>query len=154
MLIGHPDSKPKAGKGAAKCTAGGRMGNHTFFLMLMAVRAYQANYQPKLEALGLGLSLIESRSLLVLSDQSGLDAEGLVVHVNSPITEVLEALANLHDQGLIVPSGDGYALTDGGQAKANQCWNLAEAHAVEAFKSFSDERVDNFRTALRQLIEQ
>ena len=152
MLISHPGSKPKTDGDAVKGTAGGRMGNHTFFLMLMAVRAYQASYQPKLETLG--FSLIESRSLLVLSDQTGLDAEGLVVHVNSPITEVHEALGNLTEQGLIVSSGDGYALTDGGQAKADQVWNLADAHAVEAFKNISGERVDNFRAVLRQLIGQ
>ena len=152
MLIGHPGSRPKSDDHAVQGTTGQRMRNHTFFLMMMAVRAYQSRYQPKLEALD--LSLIESRSLLVLSDQPGLDAEGLVVHVNSPITEVVEALANLEEQGFVLPANGGFALTASGQEKADQCWNLSDAHAVEAFKEFGDERVADFRNVLRQLIDQ
>ncbi len=152
MLISHPGSKSKSDDQATQGTTGQRMRNHTFFLMMMAVRAYQTRYQPKLEALD--LSLIESRSLLVLSDQPGLDAEGLVVHVNSPITEVIEALANLQEQGFIVALDGGYALTEAGQEKADQCWNLSDAHAIEAFKSFSDERVGDFRDVLRNIIDQ
>ena len=75
------------------------------------------------------------------------------MHVNAPIPEVREALVNLTEQGLIVPSGNRYVLTDDGQAKATQCWNLTDEHAVEAFNGFSEEQVENFRTVLRGLIE-
>ncbi len=151
MVFSHPGSASNAEEGPAHGATAGRISNHSFFLMLSAVRSYQAKYRPKLETLG--LRLIEARSLLVLSDQSGLDANGLVMHVNAPITEVHEALENLIAQQLIVPSGDSYRLTDDGRAMATQCWNLADAHAVEAFKEFSDEQVANFRTVLRGLIE-
>jgi len=132
-------------------TAGGRMGNHPFFLMLMALRAYQARYRPKLETLG--LRLIEARSLLVLSDYPGLDADGSVEHVNAPITEVQEALSNLIAQNLITPNAASYDITAEGKAKAAECWKLADDHAVEAFSDFSDEQVENFQAVLRGLIE-
>lgn len=150
MIFSHPGSTPKADEGAVNGTSGGRMGNHGFFLMLQAVRAYQDRYQPKLETLG--LSLVESRTLLVMNDLSGLNAEQLGVHVNSPLQEIDEALANLSVRGMVAASGDGYTLTDDGQTKANQCWDLADAHAVETFKNFSDEKVDNFKDVLREVI--
>lgn len=152
MLIGHPGSKSRADDPAVQDSAGERMRNHSFFLMMMAVRAYQTRYQPKLEALN--LNLIESRSLLVLSDHPGLEAEELVIQVNSPITEVNEALASLVEQGFIAPATRGYALTPAGQEKADQCWNLSDAHAIEAFKDFSDEQIADFRHVLRTLIGQ
>lgn len=152
MAVNHPGSSSDAPQYTNKSTVGGRVGNHTFFQMLMALRAYQANYQPKLEALD--ISLIESRSLLMLNDQPGLSAEQLVAHVNAPITEVDVALVNLDNRGLVTRSGDGYAVTHDGQAKANQCWGVAEAHATEAFNGLSDEQIDTFRAVLRHLIDQ
>lgn len=151
-VISHPGSTPKTDDADDVGSPGGRMANHSFFLMRKAVRAYQASYQPKLEALG--LNLIEARSLLVLHDHPDVTAEGLVVHAYSPITEVSEALNSLIDQGFISSKGKSYALTDAGQAKSEQCWNLADDHAIEAFKNMSDQQVDNFRSVLRQLIEQ
>ena len=150
MVVNHPGSAPKAQAGVESGVAGKRTGNHSFFLMLMAVRAYQDKYAPKLETLG--LRLIESRCLLLLSDRPNLDADGLVMHVNAPISEVGEALGNLTEQGLIVQNGNHYTLTDDGQAKATQCWNIADEHAVEAFNGFSKEQVETFRTVLRGLI--
>jgi len=151
MVFNHPGSSSKSEETEAKQAAGARMGNHTFFLMLKAIRAYQASYQPKLETLG--LRLIEARSLLVLHDQPGLDAGELVVHANAPITEVQQGLDNLIEQQLIVLSGNGYELTDEGQEKAGQCWNLADAHVGEVFKNIGDDMEDNFRNVLRQLIQ-
>ncbi len=151
MVFNHPGDASKTEENTAESAAGERMLNHSFFLMLMAIRAYQSKYRPKLEALD--LRLIESRCLLVLSDQPNLNADELVMHVNAPITEVHEALGNLIDRGLIVPIGGRYELTDEGNDKASQCWNLAGEHAVEAFKDFSQEQVDNFNAVLRGLIK-
>jgi predicted transcriptional regulator len=114
------------------------------------VRAYQDQYQPKLEALD--LSLIEARALLVMNDLSGLNAEGLVVHLNAPVSEVQEALINLQERGLAQQRDQGYGLTDAGQLKSDQCWDLAASHADEAFKDFSDEQVNTFTDVLRGLI--
>lgn len=150
MVFSHPGSTPKADEVSVNGTSGGRMDNHAFFLMLQAVRAYQDRYQPKLETLG--LSLVESRTLLVINDLSGLNAEHLGVHVNSPLQEIDEALANLSVRGMVASSGECYTLTDEGQAKANQCWDLADAHAVETFKSFGDEKINNFKDVLREVI--
>ncbi|MFW8635719.1 p-hydroxyphenylacetate 3-hydroxylase reductase component [Cribrihabitans pelagius] len=152
MVFNHPGSFPKSGEDALEGADGGRMGNHPFFLMLRAVRAYQDRYQPKLETLG--LSVIEARILLVLTDISGLSAEQLVVHLHAPVTEARVALSSLGDCGLVAPEGEGHVLTEAGRAKAEECWNLAEAHAGETFKSFSDTEVDCFTGVLRKLIKQ
>ncbi|TDE35446.1 flavin oxidoreductase [Antarcticimicrobium sediminis] len=150
MVFNHPDTYPKAGQDISQDADQGRMDNHSFFLMLRAVRAYQDCYQPKLETLG--LSLIEARTLLVLNDLPGVDAEDLVVHLHAPITEARVALDNLSDRDLVTAKGSGYGLTVAGRAKADQCWDLAEAHAKETFEGFSAAEVDTFNTVLRHLI--
>jgi DNA-binding MarR family transcriptional regulator len=61
-------------------------------------------------------------------------------------------LLSLSDRGLVKPSGNGYVLTVIGQSKADECWDLADAHAKETFKRFSKTEVDNFTDVLRQLI--
>ncbi len=150
VVFNHPDSVPKAAEGASRDVDRGRMGDHKFFLMLRAVRAYQERYQPKLETLG--LSLIEARTLLVLNDLSGLDAEALVVHLHSPVPEAQAALQALQSAGLIASVQGGYSLTEAGQAKADQCWGLADAHAEETFEKFSDAEIETFTHVLRKLI--
>ena len=152
MAFSHPDSIPKNGAIASRNSTSGRMGNHTFFLMLRAVRAYQERYQPKLEVLG--LSLVEARILLVLNDLSGLNIEELVAYLHTPNFEAGVALTSLREQNLVeVEEGGGYILTDAGKEKAEQCWKLAEAHAEEAFESLSDAQVDTFTDVLKHLIE-
>lgn len=150
MVFDHPETYPASGQNASQDAQDSRMSNHAFFLMLRAVRAYQERYRPKLTTLG--LNLIESRILLVLNENSGLGAEGLVVHLHTPIVEAHEALFSLSDRGLVTAEGDGYVLTELGLSKAEQCWCLAEAHAKETFKRFSDDEVDTFTSVLRQLI--
>ena len=127
-----------------------RMGNHKFFLMLRAVQGYQDRYQPKLRSLD--LNLIEARALLVMNVSDPLDADQLIVHLNAPMVEVNEALLNLAKRGMIKQSGDGHILTDIGAQKADQCWDLAEAHAKEAFSHFSEEQLETFSAVLRHLI--
>lgn len=151
MVFSHPETFPSSAQSTLQNADQGRMSNHSFFLMLRAVRAYQERYRPKLETLG--LNIVESRILLVLNEFSGLGAEELVVHLHTPVIEAREALLSLSDRGLVVAEGQGYALTDVGLSKAEQCWGLAEAHAKETFKRFSDAEVDTFTSVLRQLIE-
>lgn len=150
VVFNHPGSTKEID--TITDVAPGKLGNHTFFLMLQAVRAYQDRYQPKVESLG--LSLIESRTLLVVNDLPATHTERLVVHLNSPATEVLAALQNLSDRQMITAHGDGYQLTDLGHAKADECWQLADAHAVEAFQDFTDEQIEQFKESLRQIIGQ
>lgn len=152
MVVNHPGGRPDAHDSSVGKALGGRVGDHTFFQILMALRSYQAKYQPKLEVLG--VSLIESRALLMLNEQAGLDAEELVAHVNAPITEVEVALVNLANLGLVTARDAGYEITSDGRAKADQCWSIAEAHALEAFEGVSQERIDTFRSVLRHLINQ
>lgn len=152
MLFAHPETYAKTGQEPAREVDGGRMGNHAFFLMLRAVRAYQERYQPKLSTLD--LSVIEARILLVLNDISPLTVEELVVHLHVPIEEAQAALLNFVDRDMVVANGSGYSLTEVGHEKASQCWKLAEAHAEETFESFSKEEVDTFNKVLRRLIAQ
>ncbi|WP_146589647.1 p-hydroxyphenylacetate 3-hydroxylase reductase component [Puniceibacterium confluentis] len=152
MVFNHPGTLSKPGEDVHPDADQGRMGNHAFFLMLRAVRAYQDRYYPKLETLG--LNLIEARILLVLNDLSGLDIEELVVHLHTQIGEARAALSNLGDRDLVMRGDGGYVLTEEGQAKATQCWSLAEAHADETFANFSQDQVDTFTDVLRQLLKQ
>jgi len=150
MVFGHPGSAPKQKDEPAKITSEGRMDDHLFFMMLQAVRAYQVHYSPKVKSLE--LSLIESRSLLVLSDLSGSDAEDLVGHINAPVPEVREALVNLADRGLVDCEGDKYTLTEKGLSKTKDVWKLAETHEKEAFESFDEDQIKTFTEVLRKII--
>lgn len=149
MVFTHPETLPKAASSSAVQSENGRAGNHIFFQMLRAVRTYQDRYQPKLE--GLGLSLIEARTLLLLNDLDALDSEALMLELHSPLSEAHAALDNLKDRGLLCETGGKYALTEDGRAQAVNCWEIADAHATEAFKEFDDTQVDEFSTMLRQL---
>ncbi|WP_206338600.1 p-hydroxyphenylacetate 3-hydroxylase reductase component [Antarcticimicrobium sediminis] len=150
MVYDHPDSFPKTDQASLPDTDRGRLGNHAFFLMLRAVRAYQDRYQPKMATLG--LSVIEARILLVLNDFPALTDEELVVHLHTPETEAHVALINLEDRGLVAQTGERYTLTDAGQGKADQCWRVAEVNAQEGFAGFSPAQVDTFTEILRHLI--
>ncbi|MGJ8609641.1 MAG: p-hydroxyphenylacetate 3-hydroxylase reductase component [Octadecabacter sp.] len=150
MVFSHPGLSSKQASDIGKVPDNGRMGNHKFFLMLRAVRGYQDRYQPKVKALD--LNLIESRCLLFISDVSGLDAEGLVTHVNAPLSEVNEALVNLSNRDMVTMKGSALALTPDGQAKADECWDVAGTHAEAAFGDFTAEQLDTFSTVLRGLI--
>lgn len=152
MVFNHPETYSADDEESSENADQGRMGNHGFFLMLRAVRAYQERYRPKLETLG--LNLIESRILLVLNDIPNLDAEALSVHVHSPADEAHEALLSLAGRKMVTANGDKYVVTDLGRAKTNQTWDIAEAHAKETFESFSDADVETFNKVLRQLIDQ
>lgn len=150
MVFSHPGSGPKADDVGSKIKSDGQMDDHLFFMMLQAVRAYQGGYSPKLKTLG--LSLIESRTLIVLNDMPGSDAEALVGHINAPISEVREALLNLTDRGMIAADGDTFSLTDAGLTKTQEVWDLAKTHEKEVFESFDAAQMKTFTDVLRKII--
>lgn len=151
-LFNHISAGAPSKEQSAERLTDSRVADHKFFQMLRAFRAYQDAYQPKVSALE--LNLIESRTLLVLQDLPDLDADGLTVHLNAPIHEIEEALQNMQDRGFLKVRGNGFVLTEQGQEKADAAWELAHAHAEEAFADFSEDQLDNFSTVLRGLIEQ
>lgn len=150
MAFDHPSAFPQMPDVPSPDADAGRMANHTFFLMMRASRAYQGRYQPKMEALG--LSLIESRCLLALNDMPGLAPEEMVVHLHAPINEARAALVNLADRDLVVATDSGYALTDAGKRKAEECWAVAESFEKESFDGLSTAELAAFDKVLRQLI--
>ncbi len=150
MVFDHPSAFPQLPDAPSPDANKGRMGNHTFFLMMRASRAYQGRYQPKMEALG--LSLIESRCLLALYDMPGLPPEDMVVHLHAPIDEARAALVNLADRGLVQAVDGGYELTKAGHSKAEDCWDVAKAHEVEAFDGLSADELETFDKVLRKII--
>lgn len=152
MVYSHPDTFPGNEAASALDAAQDRMGNHAFFLMLRAVRTYQVQYQPKIEALG--LSLIEARSMLVLYDLSGLTAEDLVAHLHTPVAEAQAALANLGESGFVARDESRFSLTEAGRKMASRCWAVADAHARETFDTFEDAEVKTFTDVLRRLIQE
>jgi len=125
MVFGHPETFSSSSEASSHSAYEGRMGNHAFFLMLRAVKAYQERYRPKLVTLD--LNLIESRMLLVLNDFPGSDLEELVVHLHTPMVEAREALHGLTDRQLIKVEGQGYSLSEAGRCQAEKTWSLAEA---------------------------
>jgi DNA-binding MarR family transcriptional regulator len=151
MVFNHPATAPKVDADPAQGVPEGRLGSHSFFLMLQAVRAYQDQYSPKLETLK--LSVIEARILLVLGDLESLPVEGLLPHLNAPINEVREALLNLKERDLIAEDGNLFSTTDQGRAKAADCWDVATSHAEEAFADFTEEQMDTFTHVLRGIIQ-
>jgi len=151
MISSHPGNLKKNDVDLLSNDSGKRMGEHAFFMMLQAVRAYQDSYQPKLATLN--LNLIESRALLVLSDLTDLDGKTLSVHLNAPAAEVNDALLNLIDLGMISSNSESrYTLTEEGREKSAACWNLSDSHALAEFNDFSDEQVQNFKEVLRHII--
>ena len=150
MVFSHPGSGAKQKVDVENMPSDGRMGNHKFFMMLRAIRAYQDRYQPKVTSLD--VNLIESRSLLVLSDIAGLNVENLSVHVNTPYAEVNEAVVNLTSRGMIETQDGVLALTQAGKDKADECWEVASAHADDAFGDFTQEQMDTFTTVLKGLL--
>lgn len=149
MVFSHPGAAKKPAADPVDFPHADRMVNHKFFMMIRAVQGYQNRYQPKLQTLD--LNLIEARALLVMNDSHPLSADQLLPHLNSPMVEVQEALLNLAKRDMIEASGDGHVLTAAGAQKADQCWDLAEAHAQEAFSDFSEDQLDTFTTILRKL---
>jgi flavin reductase (DIM6/NTAB) family NADH-FMN oxidoreductase RutF/DNA-binding MarR family transcriptional regulator len=149
MVFSHPESFANTTQDSQPMPEDSRSGNHIFFQMLKAVRAYQDRYQPKLE--GLGLSVIEARTLLLLNDIAALDAEALVLELHCPIIEARAALTNLKDRGLLSENEGQFSLTEQGRNKAEQCWSLADAHAKETFKGFDDAEVKQFSAMLKAL---
>ncbi|GAB5445315.1 p-hydroxyphenylacetate 3-hydroxylase reductase component [Gymnodinialimonas sp.] len=150
MVFDHPGAAPKLTDQPAADEHGELLGNHTFFLMMRAVRAYQARYQPLIE--DLGLSLIESRSLLVLSDLPGLTPQDMVPHLHAPINEARAALVHLADRGLVTAEGDGYVLSDDGAEAAKACWGIAKDFEEQSFEGFSADELATFDKVLRKLI--
>lgn len=150
MVFDHPSAFPQTDAAPLPEDNDGRMGNHTFFMMMRASRAYQDRYQPKLETLG--LSLIESRSLLALNDMPGLTPEDIVPHVHAPINETRAALVNLADRALVTAQDGGYVLTPEGHEKADACWDIVKAHEKESFQGVSGAELETFNKVLRQLI--
>jgi len=150
MVFSHPGVTPRQDSPASVAPETSRMGNHKFFLMLRAIRAYQDRYQPKVTALD--VNLIESRSLLVMSDIPDLSADQLAVHVNAPLEEVDAALANLVNRGMVAKQDEKFSLTDSGKSKAHECWDVAGAHADDAFGDFTDEQMETFTTVLKGLL--
>ena len=150
MVFDHPGTAPKITDHPSADEHGELLGNHTFFLMMRAVRAYQARYQPLIE--DLGLSLIESRSLLVLSDLPGLKPEDMVPHLHAPMNEARAALVNLADRGLVAAEGEGYVLTTAGADTAQSCWGIAKDFEKASFHGFSPEDLETFDKVLHQLI--
>ncbi|WP_417270733.1 MULTISPECIES: p-hydroxyphenylacetate 3-hydroxylase reductase component [Alphaproteobacteria] len=150
MIFAHPETSKCAEADPLHARSGGKVENHKFFLMLRAVQAYQARYQPKIQTLG--LNVVEARALLIMTDFPALKTDQLIMQLNVPIDEVDDALRSLSDRDLVRYNGSVYEMTDAGHAKAKRCWDVAGAHAEEAFGKFSEAQLESFTTVLQSLI--
>ena len=149
MVIGHPGASKDADNVRAETASQGRLSENVYYLMLQALRTYQTRYLPKQEALG--LSTIEARCILMISDRPGINVEGLYQLSDMPQNELSEATVNLTERGLIGQEGNGFVLTLAGHDKADEFWQLADAHAQQVLKDLSEEQVVAFKQTLRTI---
>jgi 4-hydroxyphenylacetate 3-hydroxylase, reductase component len=149
MIAAHPGLAPQAemqaGQGGHRDRA--RLSENVYFLMLQALQTYQSSYLPRQEALG--VSITEARAIFLLSDNPELFADGLPRLDDMPQSDVSLTLDNLVHQGFVAPVDNGFSLTELGQAKARELWDLAHAHADLVFQSLEEGALQQFKTTLR-----
>lgn len=129
----------------------GRLQHNLYYLMTQALRAYQADYQPR--QLRTGLRTSEARMLMVLENDAGLSLNDLQREVAMPTREIEEAVANLKRKGLINDADDRVRLSVRGVDETEALWTIAKEQQDKVFARFNDEQVDAFKTVLKAIIQ-
>ncbi|MBN4053778.1 flavin reductase family protein [Haliea sp. AH-315-K21] len=128
------------------------LNNYLYFLMIQAIRSYQADYQPK--QLGTGLHTAEARILMSLKTEQNLTLETLSGQVNMPDHDLQDAINLLQNKGFISKQGADFSLQDAGKEMATTLWKIALDEQKHKFENFSDEEVTTFKRMLIDLINQ
>ncbi|WP_114417156.1 p-hydroxyphenylacetate 3-hydroxylase reductase component [Marinospirillum perlucidum] len=126
-----------------------RFQDNLYYLMVQAVRAYQADYAPL--QLSTGLRTSEARMLMVLQETPQLCRKDLLKEVNMPEAEVDNAAEILQRKGLVSLEDDCYRITQQGEDQAEALWDLSRQEQDKMFADFSDEEVATFKKVLKQL---
>lgn len=128
----------------------GRLYDNMYYLLTQAVRAYQNDYQPKQLASGFRTS--EARLLLVLESKTATSKCDLLREVAMPSREIEQATEILSQKGLLIDTGDCYALTERGKECAFMLYKIAESHQEEVFAQYTEQEHELFKRMLKDLI--
>lgn len=147
-----PYSRLAADKSEKGTTADirGRLDNNLYYLMLQAMRAYQADYLPL--QMSTGLQTTEARMLMILTEHESLDAKQLVDAVAMPEQDVRLAVEVLERKGLISSNDGRYSISVQGQEKSDSLWHLANEEQDRVFAKFSADEIATFRKVLKGII--
>ncbi|WJD72316.1 flavin reductase [Pseudomonas asiatica] len=151
MVLPHTRMTPRAEAQPASSQFQGRLQHNVYYLMTQALRAYQADYQPR--QLCTGLRTSEARMLMVLESDAGLSFNALQREVAMPAAEIEEALANLMRKGLVADDAGRVNLSAKGVEETDALWRIAQEQQDKVFGRFSDEQVENFKTVLKAIIQ-
>ncbi|HSG03187.1 MAG TPA: flavin reductase [Marinobacterium sp.] len=147
-----PYSRLAADKGerGGKAEIPGRLDNNLYYLMLQAMRSYQADYLPL--QMSTGLQTTEARMLMILTEHESLDVKQLVDAVAMPEQDVRLAVEVLERKGLISANAGHYSISVQGQEKSDSLWLLASEEQDRVFAKFSDDEIATFRKVLKGII--
>ncbi|QLF93375.1 flavin reductase family protein [Pseudomonas sp. ABC1] len=149
-VLPHPHLTAEALGNASPSAFQGRLSDNFYYLMTQAVRAYQADYQPRQLASGLRTS--EARLLLVLSSDAGLALPALQRLVAMPLREIEVSLDVLRRKGLLDEHGQGgYCLTALGGEQAERLWRIAEEQQQRVFARFDASQLAAFQAVLAEV---
>jgi flavin reductase (DIM6/NTAB) family NADH-FMN oxidoreductase RutF len=150
MVLPHARTTTREEGAPSSSNLQGRLGHNLYYLMTQALRAYQADYQPR--QLSTGLQTSEARLLLVLENDRALGLADLQREVAVPVREIEEAVINLARKGLVEHAGECIRLTAKGMDEAETLWSIAGEQQDKVFAPFSTEQLQTFKTVLNVLI--
>ncbi|MNE20251.1 p-hydroxyphenylacetate 3-hydroxylase, reductase component [compost metagenome] len=150
MVLPHTRMTQRADGQAPSSHFQGRLQHNLYYLMTQALRAYQADYQPR--QLSTGLRTSEARMLMVLENDAGLSLNDLQREVAMPAREIEEAVANLKRKGLIADDEGRVRLSVKGVDETEALWTIAKEQQDKVFGQFSEEQLNTFKTVLKALI--
>ncbi len=127
-----------------------KLADNLFFLMLQAVRSYQADYQPK--QLATGLRTCEARILMSLKACGKLTQKQLASQVDLPQADTQSAFTVLQQKGLISYDDNHFTLNSQGAEMAERLWRIARDEQRQQFRQFSDDEITTFKRILLSLI--
>ncbi|MFG0414673.1 p-hydroxyphenylacetate 3-hydroxylase reductase component [Pseudomonas sp. zjy_8] len=151
MVLPHTRMTQRADGQAPSSHFQGRLQHNLYYLMTQALRAYQADYQPR--QLCTGLRTSEARMLMVLENDAGLSLNDLQREVAMPAREIEEAVANLKRKGLIADDDGRVRLSVKGVDETEALWGIAQEQQDKVFGQFSAEQLETFKTVLKAIIQ-
>jgi DNA-binding MarR family transcriptional regulator len=126
-----------------------RFKDNLYYLMVQAIRTYQADYAPL--QLSTGLRTSEARMLMVLQETPKLCRKELLREVNMPEVEVDNAAEILQRKGLVSFSEECYNITASGEEQAEALWALSKQEQDKMFGEFSEDEIATFKKILTSL---
>jgi len=126
-----------------------RFKDNLYYLMVQAIRTYQADYAPL--QLSTGLRTSEARMLMVLQETPKLCRKELLREVNMPEVEVDNAAEILQRKGLVSFSDECYNITTSGEEQAEALWALSKQEQDKMFGEFSEDEIATFKKILTSL---